>query len=404
MNQTDNNRTLVFFFFVIAIFAYQSVATVLSLMLYFVAVRLLKLEWRLLSGLGALSISIAGGLLLYHYPTLTIKQAVFMGFNVNFDFCKMVFKYGFEEGLYFLYSAGKYYLFGLPLFFVGLMSLIGLIPITAHESLLRGVSRASSDNRKEIKPSVIARKLGNLSEDSFNGTVLGVSVWSGQPVVLPDYFLNQMLLVLGTTGSGKTVTLRRFYQRALKKSYPLIIVDGKPTYEGVRWIKDKAREENRPFFGFNCDEFRHYDPLAHGGYTELKDKIMTLKDEWENDYYKSIAEDYLQTAFEVLLAQNEPYDLRQVVNCLDSDELIEMVRNNGSDELKRRVIRISQYDKKDITGLQAHLNVLLNSEMGEYFTVDKSTFSIHDVIACGGVAYFALPALDIQVSPRCWAS
>ena len=103
MNQTDNNRTLVFFFFVIAIFFYQSIATVLSLMLYFVAVRLLRLEWRLLSGLGALSISISGGLLLYHYPTLTIKQAVFMGFNVNFDFWKMVFKYGFEEGLYFLY-------------------------------------------------------------------------------------------------------------------------------------------------------------------------------------------------------------------------------------------------------------------------------------------------------------
>ncbi|NNM58906.1 MAG: hypothetical protein HKM04_03745, partial [Legionellales bacterium] len=97
MIQTDNNRSLVFFFFVIAIFAYQSVATALSLVLYFFAVKMARLDWRLLSGIGVLSVCIAGGLLLYHYPALTIKQAVFMGFTVNFDFWKMVFKYSYGE-------------------------------------------------------------------------------------------------------------------------------------------------------------------------------------------------------------------------------------------------------------------------------------------------------------------
>jgi hypothetical protein len=52
--------------------------------------------------------------------------------------------------------------------------------------------------------------------------------------------------------------------------------------------------------------------LHQGSFTELKDKIISLKDQWENDYYRSIAENYLQTAFEVLFQSGEPFDLKRV--------------------------------------------------------------------------------------------
>ncbi len=108
-------------------------------------------------------------------------------------------------------------------------------------------------------------------------------------------------MVLGTTGSGKTVTLQRFYERAITQGHPLIVIDGKPTESNISWLKNLCNKFGRRFYGFNCNNYSHYDPLSNGDCSELKDKIISLKDHWESDYYRSIAEDYLQTTFEVLL-------------------------------------------------------------------------------------------------------
>src|SRR5690606_7066496 len=147
-------------------------------------------------------------------------------------------------------------------------------------------------------------------------------------------------------GGGKTITLRRFYQRALIQRYPLIIVDGKPTEDNVQWVQALATRYGRPFYGFNCGDYAHYDCLAQGGYTELKDKIISLKDQWESDYYRSIAEDYLQTTFEVLLKSGQPFELKTVVQCLDYDELATLARATNNQALMNRVRRLENYERK----------------------------------------------------------
>lgn len=112
-----------------------------------------------------------------------------------------------------------------------------------------------------------------------------------------------------------------------------------------------AEQTNRRFFGFNCWNNWHYDPLVKGGYTELKDKIISLKDEWESDYYRSIAEDYLQKLFEVLLARNKPFDLHEVSSCLSYTNLAMLAREIENESLMQRIALLSEYDQKDITGL-----------------------------------------------------
>lgn len=202
-----------------------------------------------------------------------------------------------------------------------------------------------------------------------------------------------MVLVLGTTGGGKTVTLRRFYQRALQQAYPLIIIDGKPTEENSAWLQKRSEYYQRSFYGFTCAEYHHYDPLAHGGYTELKDKLISLKDHWENDYYRSIAEDYLQTTFEVLLTLKEDFDLKTTVQCLEYEELALKARAITDESLKACVQRLQRYDAKDITGLQAHLNLLVHSELGVFLEKTNNTFNLAEIIKSNSVVYFALPAL-----------
>ncbi len=322
--------------------------------------------------------------------TLSFLDFIHAGFATQY-FWKVLFSYGFGTAYLFVYQQVFYYVLGFPLVFAGISGMTEWIPNATHEFELKAIRRgkASLSNQSEFK---WKKYITHPRKQPQEGTLLGFSV-KQEAVVIPDDAINQMLLVLGTTGGGKTVTLRRFYQRAVQQAYPLIIIDGKPTEENVAWLQKKAQDHGRTFYGFNCADKHHYDPLAHGGYTELKDKLISLKDQWENDYYRSIAEDYLQTTFEVLLHLNKPFDLKTVVNCLDFRELALKARSIDDEKLKTRVLRLQQYDAKDITGLQAHLNLLIHSELGAFFERTEHTFNLEEIIQTNSVVYFALPAL-----------
>ena len=61
--------------------------------------------------------------------------------------------------------------------------------------------------------------------------------------------------------------------------------------------------------------------------------------------------------------------------------------------LMERVEALEQYEKKEMTGLQAHLHILLHSELGHYFKLADSAINLSRIIEQNAVIYFALPAL-----------
>ncbi|BBB14770.1 type IV secretory pathway VirD4 components-like protein [Candidatus Rickettsiella viridis] len=320
--------------------------------------------------------------------TLSFLKLIDDGFVDHLMFWKTLFTQGFPVALGVAYQQAFYYLVGFPLLLASVLGMTEWIPNSTHEWELKAIQRGKALSYRNPWH----KRLTRQNKKNEDGTLLGISA-TKEAVIIPDAAVNQMALVLGTTGGGKTITLRRFYQRALQKTYPLIIVDGKPTQENVTWLQKKSQDYQRAFYGFNCGDYHHYDPLAHGGYTELKDKLISLKDHWENDYYRSIAEDYLQTTFEVLLTLKKNFDLKTIVNCLDFQELALKTRAITDQSLKKRVSRLQRYDTKDITGLQAHLNLLIYSELGIFFEKTKNTFNLAEVIQSGSIVYFALPAL-----------
>lgn len=73
--------------------------------------------------------------------------------------------------------------------------------------------------------------------------------------------------------------------------------------------------------------------------------------------------------------------------------LKELCRSLKNSELLKRVESLQKYDLKDITGLQAHLNILIHSSLGKYFERNDKSFSLEQIINDDAIAYFALPAL-----------
>lgn len=372
-------------------FAWQSVAMLMAVVLYVFLCRLYKCPRLLLLGIGGvMALTVAW----IQRSDATFVRFLLKGFHLNYLFWWLVNDHYYKAAFNVVFHDEFYYIIAFPYLIVFLLSLIDSINKNPHDDLMKKLQRGIDPNDKaEVPDKKIEVALRKINDQDYEGTVLGVSKYTGKAVVIPDRHINQVALVLGTTGSGKTVTLQRFYQRAMRKRYPLIIVDGKPDDTNIEWLQSFAKSQGRPFFGFNCANHLHYNPLAQGNYTELKDKIICLKDEWESDYYRSIAEDYLQASLQVLLRSKIPVNLKQVSNCLNYNYLLSIAKNLEDEELMARVASLENYKIKDITGLQAHLNILIYSELGSYFDNDESSFSLSDVIKQQGVVYFALPAL-----------
>jgi len=370
---------------------WQSPMVLLGLIIYVLYFRVVKSSRWLLFSMGLL---VAIVTVIVQQKHQSIIEFIKIGFYLNGSFWKLILKGEILSALLFIFQHEMVYVLGFSIAFSGLLSLIDLISGNPHEEAMKALRKGLHSNGiKEVDDKALSKALSKLQDDEASGTVLGISKYSAKQVIIPDRDINQVALVLGTTGAGKTVTLSRFYRRAMTKGYPLIIVDGKPEDTNVEHVKKLAQQYDRPFFGFNCDENRHYDPLANGGFTELKDKIICLKDEWSSDYYRSIAEAYLQTTLQVLLMTKHSVELNQIVHCLTYKNLIALTNTTNDDKLMQRVEQLKNYEMKDITGLQAHLEILINSELGYFFEKNESSFSLTDVINQNGVVYFALPAL-----------
>ena len=381
---------------VVLFLCWQSIPAVLGCILYLLLIKKLNVKWWQVLVIGL--VFAFSALFFQEYVIanrLSVADFIKDGFDVNWKFWSYLLADQPVDGALYLLQHGINYIMGLPMLLVGLLATANLIAPNPHklemENLQKGII---TEEKPELDDNKIEKALKKLDDAQHDGTLLGVSKYTGDAVSINDRDVNQCALVLGTTGSGKTVTLRRFYQRAITKGYPLIIIDGKPDDENINWLTRQTLKYERPFFGFNCANYLPYDPLSNSGFTSLKDKIISLKDQWSSDHYKSIAEDYLQATFQILLQEGKQLDLKRVVDCLSYEKLSVIARSINDEKLFERINALKQYDRSDITGLQAHLNILIHSELGKYFEKNNDTFSLQDVINENGVVYFALPALE----------
>ncbi len=227
------------------------------------------------------------------------------------------------------------------------------------------------------------------------GLVLGQDVKSGEAVVLSDQQMGAHGVILGAAGAGKTTTLLTILRDAIRRGLPVVAIDLKGSPDFAWQLHDAANAAGRSFRIWSFEGPGHWNPLAYGDATELKDKLIAFE-RFTEPHYQRAAERYLQTAIQVLqVARPErPVTLAAVVSLLEPQTLQQLLQYLPQEMVNRvgpYLSALNRDQKSAISGLQSRLALISESTPGQYLQPDSKPIDLRRAL-CGGneVVVFSL--------------
>ena len=199
--------------------------------------------------------------------------------------------------------------------------------------------------------------------------VLGVDK-RGRLVRLGDDELSAHGLILGASGAGKTTTLLTILTDQISRGRPVVAIDMKGSPAFGRELAAAAAAAGRPIKVWTIDGGAHWNPLAYGNATELKDKLIGTE-RFTEPHYQRAAERYIQTALQVLarVHPGRAPTLQEVVALMDPRRLATALRHLDRSDRERvqdYLAGLTHDQHSAIRGLQTRLAVLTESHTGPH--------------------------------------
>jgi conjugal transfer pilus assembly protein TraD len=241
----------------------------------------------------------------------------------------------------------------------------------------------------------VARRAASRHENPA-GVLLGADE-RGRPVVLAHSQLAAHGLIVGASGAGKSTTMLAILGDAIRRGQPVMAIDLKGSPGFARELGRVTRSARRPFSVWTPDGPAHFNPLANGNATALKDKLIGTE-RFTEPHYQRAAERYLQTVFQVLHAgqPGRPAVLDQVVALMEPRRLRGMTRHLGrplADRVQDYLSSLTPDQVSAIRGLGTRLAILSESHAGQFLGPAPSgghTIELGRVLAGDEVVVFSL--------------
>src|SRR3954464_6625546 len=141
-------------------------------------------------------------------------------------------------------------------------------------------------------------------------------------------------LVVGATGSGKTVTQAWIAGRLIRAGHGGVVIDPKGDHLLRDELEHAARKARRTFRMWTPDGPGVYNPFAHGTDTELADKVLAGETYTEPHYLRQ-AQRYLGHAVRALRASGRPITVMTLAEAMVPDHLEYLGRALPNEQAKR---------------------------------------------------------------------
>jgi conjugal transfer pilus assembly protein TraD len=192
----------------------------------------------------------------------------------------------------------------------------------------------------------------------------------GRPVHLTDHQLSAHALVLGASGAGKTTTLLTILTDQVRRGRSVVAIDMKGSPAFARELATAAEIAGRPFRLWSLDGPEHWNPLAQGNPTELKDRLISAE-RWTEPHYQRAAERYVQTVLQVWehARPDRRPTLRDVVDLMDHRRLVAMLRHVPrplAQRVQDYMVTLGADQLSAVRGLETRLAIIADSHTGAY--------------------------------------
>ena len=200
-------------------------------------------------------------------------------------------------------------------------------------------------------------------------------------------------LVVGATGSGKTVTQTLMAVRAIEAGSAAIVIDPKGDRGMREHLRRAAIEAGREMVEWSPAGPAVYNPYSHGSDTEIADRLLA-GERFTEPHYMRQAQRYLGHAVRALRACGEEVSLLRVVQLLDPLALEQLLRDTPEDhalEGHAYLDSLTPRQIQDLGGARDRLAILAESDVGRWVDPEAGgTFNLLDAVRSGAVVYFSL--------------
>ncbi len=202
-------------------------------------------------------------------------------------------------------------------------------------------------------------------------------------------------LVVGATGSGKTVTQTWMAVRAIERGLGAVVVDPKGDRGMREEIREAAATAGRAFVEWTPNGPCVYNPYARGSETEIADKALA-GERFTEPHYQRQAQRYLGHVVRALRASELEVSLRGIVEHMDPSRLEALVR--GLPEVDAEATHayldsLTGRQQGELAGIRDRLAILSESDVGPWLdpqTPGAERFDLLDAVLARAVVYFNL--------------
>jgi hypothetical protein len=202
-------------------------------------------------------------------------------------------------------------------------------------------------------------------------------------------------LVVGATGSGKTVTQTWIAVRAIEHGMGAVVVDPKGDQEMRSEVRRAAGLTGRAFIEWSPGGCSVYNPYARGTETEIADKALA-GERFTEPHYLRQAQRYLGHVVRALRAAGEEVSLAGIVRHMDPAELECLMRElpeSDADGTHAYLDSLTARQRSDLAGVRDRLAILSESDVGPWLdprTAGAERFELLEAVRARAVVYFNL--------------
>jgi hypothetical protein len=202
-------------------------------------------------------------------------------------------------------------------------------------------------------------------------------------------------LVVGATGSGKTVTQTSIAVRAIERGMGAVVIDPKGDGGMREQLRSAAMLAGRSFIEWTPDGDSVYNPYARGGASEIADKALA-GERFTEPHYLRQAQRYLGHVVRALRQTGAEVSLSAIVERLGPQSLEALARELPEEDARATFAyldSLSARQHSELAGVRDRLAILAESDVGQWLdpqTPGARRFDLLSAVHERAIVYFSL--------------